>query len=265
MRTSDPTLYIQQLGSRHGNFAMEGSQWSGVYLATVVDTDQTNTSYTGQGMRVLLPDLSQSQVWGPIPYPGSTAPPNGTAVCVGFNEATGQVVALSFLGWESSGGGGGGVTITTDTQVHLAYPAYAASDNPNWGTHGEPDGVFQYLLSGGGNLKVSIDSIPVTYSTGTPGGFGVDAEIVFLPLTHACNIYVLWEAAATDGSGGIQMYWHQSFPAGISTNPKLDFSLTPDDTFKYGGNSWSYSTGSTSINVPTGTAIVTKLTAEFIC
>ena len=52
-------------------------------------------------MRVLLPDLSQSEVWGPIPYPGSVPPPNGTAVVVGFNEVTGQVIALSFLGWDA--------------------------------------------------------------------------------------------------------------------------------------------------------------------
>jgi len=103
MRSTDSATLLQQTFKMSHNILTSGKQFEGVYYGTVVQTDASNPGpITAGNMTFTIPSLSGNNVWGPLPYPGETAPPNGTTCSVGFGPNN-QPVILGFVGW--SGGG----------------------------------------------------------------------------------------------------------------------------------------------------------------
>src|SRR6185437_5496967 len=106
MRTSNPNTLIQQMLRTQSAIRTPAAQFEGILDATIVDTDATNVSLPAGTCRVLVPTFNDNMAFGPIEYPGVTAPPNGTDCVVGFivptvdtPTASNDVRVLAFYGF----------------------------------------------------------------------------------------------------------------------------------------------------------------------
>lgn len=99
MRSNDAATLLQHtLKVSHGILA-SGKQFEGIYYGTVVQTDVSNPGPITRGnMTITIPSLSGTNIWGPLPYPGNTAPPVGTTCSVGFGPNNVPIV-ITFYGW----------------------------------------------------------------------------------------------------------------------------------------------------------------------
>jgi hypothetical protein len=103
MRTNDANTLLQADLRNSGGILASGMQYSGIYYATVVQTDADVVSLSpppisAGNMTIMIPALSGNYVWGPIPYPGTIAPPDGTTCTVGFSNNN-EPIVLGFIGW----------------------------------------------------------------------------------------------------------------------------------------------------------------------
>jgi len=91
-----------------GNIFASGRQTEGTYYGTVVQTDAsvTDGSITAGNLTFTIPSYSGTQVWGPVPYPGSVAPPVGTSCTVTFTPQNVPVIH-GFLGFGNGSGAQG--------------------------------------------------------------------------------------------------------------------------------------------------------------
>jgi hypothetical protein len=99
MRTGSSNAILQGILKTQYNILGDATQYSGSYYATVVQTNVTQPSQipTGQ-MTVIIPSIDATTVWGPYPYPGSTAPPVNTRCVVTFGQ-DGQPMVTSLINW----------------------------------------------------------------------------------------------------------------------------------------------------------------------
>ena len=107
MRSQDAFTLLQHQLKWQGNILSSGRQFEGTYYGVVIQTDASATdgSITAGNMTITIPSLSGTQVWGPLPYPGTVAPPNNTLCSVSFSTNNTPIVH-SFVGFGGSGSQG---------------------------------------------------------------------------------------------------------------------------------------------------------------
>lgn len=97
--TTDPNVIIQRIAKHQfGHTLVNVPQFQGSHYATVVDTDATNKAVSKGNMRVIIPSLSQTDVWEEIPYHGIYAPPNKTVAVVAFEPGSQKPICHGFIG-----------------------------------------------------------------------------------------------------------------------------------------------------------------------
>ena len=105
MRSQDSNALLQHILKVDYGILSTGTQFEGIYYGKVLQTDASAPGpITPGNMTFTIPALNSTQVWGPLPYPGSTAPPDGTVCVVGFGPNNSPVI-LGFTGWGGSGSG----------------------------------------------------------------------------------------------------------------------------------------------------------------
>ena len=96
MRSSDSATVIQNILKTQYGVLSSGRQFEGIYFGTVIATDVISPGHITKGnMTITIPSLSGTNVWGPLPYPGSIPPPKGTTCSVGFGPNN-QPIVLAF-------------------------------------------------------------------------------------------------------------------------------------------------------------------------
>ena len=99
MRTNDTNTLMQGRLKKTTNILSTGVQFTGLYYGNVVQTDATAPGPITKGnMTITIPALSGTEVWGPIPYPGSVPPPAKTVCVVSFANNN-QPIAIAFYGF----------------------------------------------------------------------------------------------------------------------------------------------------------------------
>jgi len=110
MRSTSSNANLQQILRTQYNYNTDADQYTGTYYAKVVQTDVSVAHLspppipTGQ-MTIVISAISSNSVWGPLPYPGSTAPPLGTTATVTFDQNNNPIVH-SFVNWSHNGATG---------------------------------------------------------------------------------------------------------------------------------------------------------------
>lgn len=90
---------MQSRLKKTANILSTGVQFTGLYYGNVIQTDATAPGpITAGNMTITIPALSGTEVWGPIPYPGSIPPPAGTTCVISFANNN-QPIAISFYGF----------------------------------------------------------------------------------------------------------------------------------------------------------------------
>ena len=105
MRSQDALTLLQHQLKWQGNIFASGRQFEGTYYGVVVQTDVStgDGAITAGNMTITIPNLSGTQVWGPLPYPGTSAPPIGTTCSLTFNINNTPIVH-SFIGFGGAQG-----------------------------------------------------------------------------------------------------------------------------------------------------------------
>ena len=147
MRTNDSNTLLQAtLRNFSGIIGATGVQYSGIYYGVVAQTDATVSNQspppiTAGNLTITIPALSgATQAWGPIPYPGSFAPPVGTICSIGFNSSN-QPVILAFYGFTpgmfiyGSGTPGSSKGNVGDTYMDVSgLKMYGPKTHSGWGS-----------------------------------------------------------------------------------------------------------------------------------
>jgi hypothetical protein len=129
MKTQNPDIIQHMMYRQMLNQKTPVAPYKGIFDATVVDTSATNPTLPAGTCRVLVPNYANTQALGPVPYPGTVAPPNGTPCTVGFvnpqiNTSTAiQVRVLALIGV------GGGSTGISDLDGGFADSVYLLSQS----------------------------------------------------------------------------------------------------------------------------------------
>ena len=97
---SASTLFQQQMKIFH-NKNVDAEQVKHIHYGTVLQTDVSVGSGPGVPipsgmMTVHIPDLGNTHVSDPLPYPGATAPLIGTQVSVGFDSDSNPIVIAMY-------------------------------------------------------------------------------------------------------------------------------------------------------------------------
>lgn len=174
MRSNDASALVQAgLRNKTGILAT-ATQYSGTYYATVIQTD---ASTAGQNpapippgnMTITIPQLSGQKVWGPLPYPGSVAPPLGTKTTITFDPNNVPVVH-SHVNWSPNVTPVGSVI---DFAGSSAPSGWLLCDGSSYGTSTYPDlySAIGYTWGGSGStFKVPDLRGRVTLGAGSGSG-----------------------------------------------------------------------------------------------
>ena len=113
MKTQNPDLLHHIQNRQTFNQKTPVAPFNGVFDALIVDTHTSNSTLPTGTCRVRVPSYAATQALGPVPYPGTTAPPNGTACVVSFVNPqinTSTAISVRVLSLTGVGGGGTGIS-----------------------------------------------------------------------------------------------------------------------------------------------------------
>jgi len=180
MRTTSSNKNLQTILSKTFNINTNAEQYTGTYNAIVLQTDASVAHLspppipTGQ-MTILIPEISATSVWCPLPYPGSTAPPLKTNSTVTFDQNSSPIVH-SFTNWSPSSNGGG-IQGPQGSQGSQGAPGQNGSQGPqgsSTGTQG-PQGA-QGTQGAYGGPQGPQGSQGFQGSQGIPGSYGINVD-----------------------------------------------------------------------------------------
>ena len=278
--------------------------YPGVYDATVIDSDSTNPGMNPPGQcRVSIPALNTPGVpatfYGPSPYPGSEAPPNGQDCTVAFITNTSNTQAavtmriLSFPGFDERGATGptgitgpagtgptgpaGSATNTGATGPSVTGPtgstgASSVTTGPTGNTGPTGAGGAASVVTGPtgptGNTGAGGAASTVTGPTGYTGPTGAAGSYTFQYLLITANSATPTINTGSYVSTAVDITGQSATITNMSTNlsgsPSADYTLRISITGTEAiGITWGTSFEASTVALPTTTVTTARLDCVF--